>query len=444
MGWLRFLAFACLAAAVAPDGSPASRPPIFADLADRARAQPAEFAADALLRIAEAPTTADVAWKRQVLEDAFHLAAGAQQPFARRNWTGKPGSLFDKAYAQGLDVCTLQCKSVHAMLAIDYKKARELFGEIAPPQIPRVSCEDTLVYDVSIFYATVGEVAARAFSAKEVAQDEPFHLLQRYAADVTSPVQVAPVARMLAGASLKPAQLEALLASFAGALGQLSGDDRSFSATISGDADAALAGLPAACARHGVNVEPLLGAWQAYQARQLGGTRCADSAALAPLPIGQCDSPQCQQLAAQFTKLVIAPNGYGLTPEQKATSEWGGKLLQYLAALADWTEDDDPDEYFDFKSRFYTELFHQTPSGPQRDLLLSTLLGWLQQSGYQHNHRAEWFYPVNALIIRTFADPAGMQATMRDLRRSSDPVIALYAQLEQLLPRPIQGTLGLL
>src|ERR1022692_3524410 len=328
--------------------------------------------------------------------------------------------------------------------AIEPKKARELFGEIAPPQIPRVSCEDTLVYDVSIFYATVGEVAARAFSAKEVAQDEPFHLLQRYAADVTSPVQVAPVARMLAGASLKPAQLEALLASFAGALGQLSGDDRSFSATISGDADAALAGLPAACARHGVNVEPLLGAWQAYQARQLGGTRCADSAALAPLPIGQCDSPQCQQLAAQFTKLVIAPNGYGLTPEQKATSEWGGKLLQYLAALADWTEDDDPDEYFDFKSRFYTELFHQTPSGPQRDLLLSTLLGWLQQSGYQHNHRAEWFYPVNALIIRTFADPAGMQATMRDLRRSSDPVIALYAQLEQLLPRPIQGTLGLL
>src|ERR1022692_1407659 len=122
MGWLRFLAFACLAAAVAPDGSAASRPPIFADLADRARAQPAEFAADALLRIAEAPTTADVAWKRQVLEDAFHLAAGAQQPFARRNWTGKPGSLFDKAYAQGLDVCTLQCKSVHAMLAIDYKK----------------------------------------------------------------------------------------------------------------------------------------------------------------------------------------------------------------------------------------------------------------------------------------------------------------------------------
>src|ERR1039457_3647548 len=274
-GVVRFLAFACLAASA----SAASRPPIFADLADRARAQPAEFAADALLRIADAPTPADVAWKREILEDAFHLAAGAQQPLGRRNWTGKPGSLFDKAYAQGLDACTLQCKAVHAMLAIDYKKARELFGEIPPPQIPRLTCEDALVYDVSIFYATVGEVAARAFSAKEVAQEEPFHLLQRYAADVTSPAQAAPIARMLVGASLKPAQFEALVDSFAGALVQLSGDDRSSSATIAGDADAAIAGLSAECARRRIDAQPLLEAWRAYLARQLSGARCADSVA---------------------------------------------------------------------------------------------------------------------------------------------------------------------
>jgi hypothetical protein len=444
MGFHRFVAFACLAAAVAPDGSAASRPLIFADLADRARAQPAEFAADALLRIADAPTVTDVAWKREALEDAFHLAAGAQQPFARRNWTGKPGSLFDKAYAQGLDACTLQSKAVHAMLAIDYKKARELFAEIPPPQIPRLSCEDALVYDVSIFYATAGEVAARAFSAKEVAQEEPFHLLLRYAADVTSPAQAAPIARMLVGASLKAPQCEALVDSFAGALAQLSGDDRSFSATISGDADAAIAGLSAECARRRINAQPLAEAWRAYLARQLGGARCADSVAQAPRPAGQCESPECRQLAAQFTSLVMAPNGYGLTPEQKASSDWGGKLRQYLAALADWTGDDDPVEYFQFKSRFYSELFNLTPNGPERDLLLSTLLAWLQQNGHQRDHRAEWFYPVNALIIQAFADPVGMKTTVRELRRSADPVIALFAQLEQLLPRPIQGTIGLL
>src|ERR1039457_4334505 len=159
---------------------------------------------------------------------------------------------------------------------------------------------------------------------------------------------------------------------------------------------------------------------------------------------GQCESPECRQLAAQFTNLVMAPNGYGLTPEQKASSDWGGKLRLYLAALADWTGDDDPVEYFQFKSRFYSELFNLAPNGPERDLLLSTLLAWLQPNVYQRHHRVEWFYPVNALIIHAFADPLGMKATMRELRRSSDPVIALFAQLEQLLPRPIQGTMGLL
>jgi hypothetical protein len=338
----------------------------------------------------------------------------------------------------------LQCKAVHAMLAIDYKKARELFDEIPPPQIPALSCDDALVYDISIFYATAGEVAARAFNAKEVVDEEPFHLLQRYTAAMTSPVQAAPIARMLVGASLKPAQFEALVDPFAGALTVLSGDDRSFSAAMSADADVALAGLPAQCARRKVNAQPLLAAWRAYVARQLGGTRCQDSTAPAQQPPGQCESAQCRQLATQFASLIVGPNGYGLTPEQKAASEWGGKVRQYLAALAAWTDDDDPVEYFQSKSRFYSDLFNLAPIGPERDLLLGALLAWLQQNDYQRDHRVEWFYPVNTLIVHAFADPVGMKATVLELRRSADPVISLYAQLEQMLPRPIGATIGLL
>jgi hypothetical protein len=132
--------------------------------------------------------------------------------------------------------------AVHAMFAIDYKKARELFGEIPAPRIPRLSCEDALVYDPSIFYATAGEVAARAFSAKEAADEEPFQLLLGYTTGMSSPAQVAPVARMLAGTSLKPAQFEALVDSFVGALTQLTGDDRSFSGR-----PMRIAAVPAAC-----------------------------------------------------------------------------------------------------------------------------------------------------------------------------------------------------
>ena len=60
-GWLRFVVLAGLAAAGSPYGFCATRPPVLVDLADLARAQPAEFATDALLRFAAAPTLTEVA-----------------------------------------------------------------------------------------------------------------------------------------------------------------------------------------------------------------------------------------------------------------------------------------------------------------------------------------------------------------------------------------------
>ena len=475
----------------------AERSPI-ADLAGRARALPGEFAADALLRIAAAPTRGGTAWRLGLIEDAFRMAAGAQQPFARRNWTGQSGP-FDKAFAQGLDACTLQCRAVHAMLALDPRKAREMFGAIPAPRLAPLSCEDALVYDVSIFYATLGEIAQRTFSAKEVAEDEPLHLYQRYVADLTSPVQAGPIARMLTGAALKPAQLESLVDSLAGALKTLSGDDRAFSSTVSGDADgAAVEALAAVCARSQISPLPLLEAWRAYLVRHLSGARCADTAGpesagvrsgmitgVAPaqpphsngLPgaarffneemrtgelraisgdevqpataqgkasaPGDCVSPQCRQLAAQYAGLLLGPGGLAFTAEQKNAAEWSARLRDFMAALAGW-KGGDPAECFQWKSRFYSDLFDVAPRGPDRDMLLSALLTWLEQNNYAREHRAEWFYPVNVLIIRTFADPLGMQSTMRDLRNSTDPVISLEAQLEQILPRPLDRTIGLL
>ena len=456
MRWLHVLIFAGLAASA----SAASHPNPYTDLADRARSLPPEFAADALLRIVGAPGVTDIAWQRQVIEDAFHIAAGGQQPFARHSWNGRPTGPLDKAYAQGLDVCTLQCRAVHAMLAVDYKKARELFFEMPPPRLPRISCDDSLVDDVSIFYTTAAEVAARAFSLKEIAQDEPFHLLLRYAADITSPVQVAPVASMLSSASIKHQQLEALVDSLAGAIGQLGGDDRSFSAAIAGGSDAALGGLPSLCASHQVDAHPLVDAWHAYVARHLNGARCADSAALAPAPSSgqapsasvdgkakptdECHSPECLDLGRQLAKLVIAPNGQVLSVTEESTGDWGARLRQYLSALTDWSGDDDPAECFAWKSHYYSLLFDLAPDGPGRDLVLSNMLAWLQQNSFQYNHRVEWFYPANALIIRAFANSATMKTTVRQLRQSADPVIALFAQLEQLFPRSVGETFGLL
>jgi hypothetical protein len=159
---------------------------------------------------------------------------------------------------------------------------------------------------------------------------------------------------------------------------------------------------------------------------------------------GACQSPQCKDLAQRLTHLVLGEDGLGLTVEQKSGGGWGNHLREFLSALTEWKGDDNPAEYFRAESRFYGDLYNLTPMGPERDIVLSAMLGFLQMNNYQHDYRMEWFYPVNALIIRVFADPMGMKGTMKELRNSLDPVIALYAQLEQLLPRPLNRTVGLL
>jgi hypothetical protein len=309
---------------------------------------------------------------------------------------------------------------------------------------------------------------------------------------------VGPLARLLASAPLKQAQLEVMVNSFAGSLKQLSGDDRSFGATIAGEeVSAAIAGLASFCERRQINPIPLLDAWRSYLVRHLSGARCedatglegagmsfgiiarrvsAESAYTGPLgavryfnenmrtgalrPIaddevkpsktegkataaGACDSPQCRQLADMFKQLVLGPTGLALTDEEKSGGDWGGRLKDYLAALADW-KGDDPAECFRWKSHFYDQLFNVLPAGPDRDLVQNSLLAWLQNSDYERDHHVEWFYPVNVLIIRAFADPAGLKTTVRELRNAANPVISLYAQLEQVLPRPLGTTVGLL
>ena len=56
----------------------------------------------------------------------------------------------------------------------------------------------------------------------------------------------------------------------------------------------------------------------------------------------------------------------------------------------------------------------------------------------------EWFLPVNALMGRVGLDPAGLGKFAGELRQSSDPVIALYASLEAVAPRPPDRILALL
>ena len=149
-----------------------------------------------------------------------------------------------------------------------------------------------------------------------------------------------------------------------------------------------------------------------------------------------CAGPDCQALSSQYAALLFGPSG-PYTEEQKAGSEWQARLTAFLGALSDWKQDTagTAAQLFQQKCAFYNDLINVVPNGAPRERVLRILLGFLKQNDFQAESRMEWFLPVNSVIARVFLDPLGLPGAIADLARSEDPVIALYANLERLIPR---------
>jgi hypothetical protein len=468
-------------------------------LLDAARGAPAEFAADAMIRIA-ALDKLEKPRRIELLEKAFRRASGAQQPYKRHGTfvrQGSPSGFLNRAYGQELDAMSLRLRAIETLLPLDGPKARELFLKAPPPKTPRLKCDDFLVYDVAKFYDVLGSVSRQAFTAKEVQAGEPFRLLQRFAGAITSPIEVVPAARMLAAANVKDADFESLVRSFAEALDKVSGDDRSFTDSL--PAGKQILALVEECKRRRSSPLLLLEAYRLYLVTNLSAARCADDDSMlgtggssglitgqaidqegqdavaffnsrlrmAPLqPIQEqeatpsrlegvatglrsCEDAECRALAQQYLGLVFGPNGSAYQTAQKDTPAWRGKMRDFLAALARWQESaagarPSAAEHFRMKSGAYGDLFNLAANGADRELVLRAMLDYLKQKRFQEEDRLEWFLPVNALIGRVALDPQGMANLADELRQADDPIIALYAKLETVAPRTPDRILPLL
>jgi hypothetical protein len=467
-------------------------------LLDAARAAPAEFAADATIRIA-ALDQLEKARRIELLDEAFRRASGAQQPYKRHatfSQAGGSSAFLNRAYGQDLDAMSLRLRAIDALLPLDAQKARDLFVQIPPPRTPRLTCQDFLIYDVGRFYDTLGSIARQSFTAQEVQAGEPFRLLQRFTGAITSPVEVAPVARMLAAASVKNTDFLALVNSFAGALGKISGDDRSFASSMT--AGKQILALVEESKRRQSSPLPLLEAYRLYLVNNLSAARCADDDSMlgnaqsfgfvagqaidreaqdavaffnqnlrmAPLqPIQEqestpsrlegvatglrtCEDAACRAIAEQYRGLVFGENGSVYTPGQKETPAWRGKVPDFLAALSRWQESPEVGpaaaDHFRVKSAAYGDLLSLVFNGPDRELVLRAMLDYLKHNRFQRENRMEWFLPVNGLIGRLALDPLGMGRLAEELGKVDDPIMALYAKVEAVAPRPPDRILPLL
>jgi hypothetical protein len=379
MRCLIFLAAACVFAAPAPV------PDV---LLEQARAAPPEFAADALLRLAESGKRTPE--KRiALMEEAFRLAQSAhfQMPYRSfRNGTDSREATQSQAYRMRLDALSLETRAVAALVPLDPAKARQYFEEIRVPQLPALTCSDNLIPEAGSFYQVLGTIVQNTFSRADREKEEHLNFLLGYVARITSPVQLAPVARLIRSVTLTPAQQDAVLGAFNGILANMESPTRAFEAT-----------LPELQAALSDEMQP---AFAKYASRaRTTNSFCKDA--------------------------DIQVNAYWQSPESKAMFEQArGRKPDLLQQVSSWSGP------FEEKSLVYLAVL-DAASGPDFDPALAAFVEYLRGASLQQQSPVEWFLPARTLYdrLRDRGSPEA-ERVLAAYRESGNPILALFSAME--------------
>jgi len=449
-----------------------------------ARRAPREFAADSLMRIAESGKVTDQQLRRELIEESFQVAASAQNPTKR---TIMPGTVIDtragylsNAFRSDLDTLSLQCRAVNAMMAVDKRKARKLFVEIPKLQLRPLKCEDSLVYDVSVFYETLNRIAQNTFSPKEMRRDEQVRFVELYVDGISSPAQIEPAAKVILSLKISPSQLATLVHAFSIALSRIPDDDRSFSVPWISPVGV-IDPLVKTCNAKGLSADELLESFRGYLVKHFSATRCADSASQAQqrsieatlinyfnnhlrlatysrtkliLPLSEDDirpakiqgiaasdqywkSSRARNLLLKLQKLRFASDGKNFTDAEKQEPEWKLQLSEFLTDLTIWGQVDEKSEadYFHQKCVLYYGLLEVVPAGQTRDDVLRSFVAFLGDSNFEQNSPIEWYLHAKYILdLAHRAHGAERSKIIEVLDHSRSATLYLYGQMEKLLP----------
>jgi hypothetical protein len=417
-------------------------------IVELAQSAPAEFAARALLRVAQAANLKDQTWKRELLDQAFQTAASSRSPVRRHigpgaNRDDSRERMIGEAGNLGLDRLSLQTDAVKAMLAVNSRHARELFLAIPQPVPARLHCEDALLDDPSAYFATAAAIAAAAFTPAERKRDDVALFLDERVQRIASAVELAPAIQMISSSSsrMTAAQIKLLASSLAVALQRIGGDDRSFSSS-----------LPAISKEMAsLNGSELAEAYRELLVRNLSGLRCADSDYVAfkleDIKPSKIDAKAIltypnrkgeeDLLKAKLMPLLFGPGHSALTDEQKSTPEWREQFSDLLHDIEGIKPANGESEalFYYRKGAALDALLIVTPHGETRDRILQEYIAFLKASNLQQDSLIEWFSMVEKLAGETRSMNAGEYKKMLDAFDSSGhTVLSLYARIEKMLP----------
>lgn len=457
-----------------PQAQDAPRPAHLQALVDAARALPAEYHADVLLRLAATTAAADPAWKLELLEEAFAVAPNVLNPYKLRSAAQTPRNtrewLLGQAFNLDVDTLSLQCRAVRGMLALDARRAREMFARIPQPAPPQPGCESALIPDLRQFYETLQLVAGTDAS-----------LIGERIRTISSPAELAPAAALVRSAKLSPDDRLALITAYADRLAVFARDSESLGSAAR---DPELASQPVALAeaarREGIAVDGLMRAYRGFLAAYLSSTRCEEPAGslaaswleqfnerlrlpgylvsteLPPIPPEDIhpqtvrpapetklyDSPEARELDSRLRRLRTLGDSVPLRQE-----DWRAEAQHILGALEQWTaQDDDIPVHFHEKAGFYFELLETAPAGPAAARIAASCVAFFANHPVAKAQPIEYLFELQRLLslarqgdtapraagpFETIERPGGSGAALAsELANPRDPVIALYTALE--------------
>jgi hypothetical protein len=347
-----------------------------------------------------------------------------------------------------------------------------------------------LVYDVDDFYDTLQGVYRVAFTPEEIRLGD-VHFVESYISKVASPQQTSPAVKAILAFKSNPTQLETLVRAFSGALGKISGDDRSFSESLFAFSNE-ITHLVKACAEKDVARDELLLAYRDFLIKHYNGNRCSDNAKRASTDTKYIDffneklrlenqpsrktippilkeelkpakieggpkydlywqtpeakrllrglrelrfGPMEKQLAAQAEKKTVP----ALTEAEKDSLEWKQRLTEFLRELRDWKVSHEASEadYFHQKCVTFGALIELAPAGPTRENLLLEYMAFLRENHFQRESLIEWFFHVREFFRRLSYSKGedGRAKAIEALSNSDDALLQLQAKLEKMFPQ---------
>jgi hypothetical protein len=453
------------------------------DVVDASSALPPPLSADAMIRIASKAGPACPVLAKKLLQQAFDQAGGVEPATAYKFSTGIGLStdsrlgFMNRTYALAMDRLSLRSRSVLGMVGVDANKAIQLFQQIDPPRPQAATCAGGFAPDVSIYYDALGKILGiwKARTPRTDAEAQaPFLQLEEVTSATTSPVQLAPLAKVLDEANRPPAELSALLNTLAAAVGNFPVDDNSFYYWDKYPSVQAKDQLVQLARTKQISAVAFLHSFHDYLDRSLNGPHCNDNEpknvkelailyqSFARVP-GASDQ-RFEPLHVPDTTPPIEPGPdpgeYWQTPKGKAllldgkhlnfddnwrefsdadfkTPEWQDRVRHLLDDMNNWSASDEasPADYYHEVEALTFRVLSRLPPGELYDQVLAVWIKTFSESSLQWDNPAEWSIGISDFLRFSRKDVSGPAPApaIDTLKNSSNPYLSSLGVIADFL-----------